>query len=258
MKDALGDRMKGYEAVTRVTLPRRTYTVLRVDGRSFHTYTRGMVRPFDTEFTDDMNYVAQELCKEVSGAVFAFVQSDEISVLVQDFGSLGTQPWLGGVVGKWQSISAACATAALLERRGTEKRAMFDARVFTLPDAVEVANYFIWRQKDAVRNSISMTAQAHFSHRDLQGKSSNEMQEMLFFEKGINWNDTPYAWKRGRVAVRLVGNKTVTFTNKRTGLEETVNAERSWWSTIAAPHFVAQPNAWLARVIPVQPDLQEN
>lgn len=96
-KTGLGDRMKGYEAVTRAVLPRRTYTIIRVDGRSFHSYLSGAVKPYDFGFMAEMDEVALALCKEISGAQFAFVQSDEISVLVTDFASNGTQPWFGGV-----------------------------------------------------------------------------------------------------------------------------------------------------------------
>ncbi len=256
MDDSLGDRMKRHEAVTRHVLPTRTYTVLRIDGKAFHSYTRGLERPFDVKLMDDMDYVAKTLCHEITGTVLAYVQSDEISLLVTDFAKTGTQPWMGGVLAKWQSVSASVATCAMIERRGATPRPLFDARVFTLPDAVEVANYFIWRQKDAVRNSISMTAQAAFSHRNLHGKTGNEMQEMLWQEKGINWNDLPDACKRGRVVWRVFGERSVEYVDKRTGDTQSTVAVRSWWEAGAAPHFVAQPDSWLASRIPLQASLE--
>jgi tRNA(His) 5'-end guanylyltransferase len=254
MKDALGDRMKGYEATTRHLLPRRTYALLRVDGKAFHTYTRGLERPFDVGLMEDMNAVAVDLCKEISGSVLAFVQSDEISVLVQDFKRIGTQPWMGGVLAKWQSVGASIATAGLNHRR-PDKRALFDARVFTLPDAVEVANYFVWRQKDAVRNSISMVAQANFSHRQLQGLSTSQMQELLWQEKGVNWNDLPAGWKRGRVVFKVQEEVEISYMDRE---EVTKTALRTFWRSEGAPLFSASPEGWLAAQIPYQAHLQEH
>jgi tRNA(His) guanylyltransferase len=251
---ALGDRMKAYEAAHRAVLPRRTYTLLRLDGKAFHSYLRGCERPFDEAFMADMDAVAEALCAEISGAVFAYTQSDEISLLVTDFASLQTQPWFGGVVAKVLSVSASLATAVLNERR-PGRRALFDARVFTLADPVEVANYFVWRQRDAVRNSVSMAAQARFSHKRLHGVSSGGMQELLWAEAGINWNDYPDACKRGRVTVRRTGERPVEYVDRRTQETVSTTAVRSWWETGAAPHFTAAPGDWLARIIPALPTL---
>ncbi|WP_327004696.1 hypothetical protein OHA72_58355 [Dactylosporangium sp. NBC_01737] len=130
---------------------------------------------------------------------------------------------------------------------------MFDARVFTIADPAEVAGYFIWRQRDAVRNSISMAARAVFPHRQLDGVHSGQAQEMLFAERGINWNDYPAGCKRGRVVVKASGERAVTFVHKRTGVQETVTALRSWWEVRAAPHFTANPDGFLAGTIPALP-----
>lgn len=252
---ALGDRMKRYEAATRTVLPRRTYTLLRVDGRAFHSYLRGAAKPFDEQFMADMDHVAEALCQEITGSVFAYTQSDEISILVTDFASEQTEPWFGGVVAKQLSISAALATAVLNERRPGH-RALFDSRVFTLSDPVEVANYFLWRQRDAVRNSISMAAQAHFSHKRLHGVNSGGMQELLWSEKGVNWNDYPDGCKRGRVAVRHSGERPVEYVDRRSGETVSTTAVRSWWASTAAPHFTTEPGSWLACAVPVLPTLQ--
>lgn len=256
-RTALGDRMKQYEAVCRTSLPPRSYSVIRVDGRAFHTLLRGATKPFDYDFMTAMDITAVALCEQVQNAVFGYVQSDEISVLAADFTGSNTQPWFGGEVQKQVSIAAATATAAFNNDRCDDssgrKPGMFDARVFTLPNAVEVANYFLWRQRDAVRNSIAMAAQAKFSHRQLHGVGAGRMQEMLMAEHGINWNDYPDGAKRGRVAVRASGEREVTFTHKRTGVTETVKALRSWWEAQPAPHFTAQPGGWLAEVIPPMP-----
>jgi tRNA(His) guanylyltransferase len=251
---AIGDRMKQHEAVHRQTLPRRCYTIIRVDGRAFHSYLRGCKRPFDEEFMADMDHVAEALCAEMSGAVLAYTQSDEISILLTDFGSPGTEPWFGGVAAKQISIAAALATAELNARR-PGKRALFDARVFTLADPVEVANYFIWRQRDAVRNSISMAAQAHFSHRELHQVNTGQMQELLWSQHGVNWNDYPDGCKRGRLTVRETGEREVQYTDKRTKEQVSTVATRSWWETFGAPHFTTEWSGFLAVAIPKMPSL---
>jgi tRNA(His) guanylyltransferase len=253
-RTGLGDRMKRFELATKTVLPPRTYTLLRVDGKAFHSYLRDAEKPYDLAFMADMDAVAEALCSEISGSVFAYVQSDEISVLAVDFTSAGTQPWFGGEVQKWCSVAASLATAALNARR-PGKLAMFDARVFTVPDPTEVGNYFIWRQRDAVRNSISMAAQAVFPHKRLHGVNSAQAQELLWSEKGINWNDYPAGCKRGRVVVRASGEREVTFTHKRTQVEETVVAMRSWWEAQPAPHFTLAGDAFLAETIPALPSL---
>jgi len=253
-RTGLGDRMKCFEQATKTILPPRTFTICRVDGKAFHSYLRGAEKPYDLAFMADMDAVAEALCAEISGSVFAYVQSDEISVLAVDFTGADTQPWFGGEVQKWCSVAASAATATLNARR-PGKLAMFDARVFTISDPGEVAAYFIWRQRDAVRNSISMAAQAVFPHKRLHGVNSAQAQELLFSEKGINWNDYPDGCKRGRVAVRATGEREVTFTHKRTGVEETVVAMRSWWETRAAPHFTPNAGGFLAETIPALPVL---
>jgi tRNA(His) guanylyltransferase len=251
--DGLGDRMKGYEAAARHVLPRRTYTIVRVDGRAFHSYLRDADKPFDHQFVADMGQVAKTLCEQISGAVFAYHQSDEISVLCTDFATPGTEPWFGGVYAKVVSMSAAIATATLGAIR--PGRPLFDSRAFTIADPAEVVNYFIWRQRDAVRNSISMAAQANFSHRELQGVHSGQVQEMLWSRKDINWDDYPAEVKRGQVAVKHSGEREVTFTHKRSQETQTVVVERTWWKVEPAVHFTA--DGWLAAVIPAMPGLRK-
>ncbi len=247
-KTALGDRMKRYEQPTRFVLPRRTYTILRVDGRAFHRYLRGAQRPYDAEFATAMDKVAQALCAEITGAQFAYTQSDEISVLYTDFSSHQTEPWFGGVLAKQLSIGASIATQTLNAEH--DGRAHFDARVFTMSDAVEVANHFLWRQQDAVRNSIAMAAQAKFSHKQLHGVNTDQMQAMLWEQHRINWNDYPVRFKRGGITVKDTREREVTYTDRTTQTERSVVATRTTWESRPAPHFVVRPGEWLARHIP--------
>jgi tRNA(His) guanylyltransferase len=204
MKDKIGDRIKSfYEDRTRIYLPRRTYTIIRIDGKSFHSYTKGLQRPFDDTLITDMNLTAQFLCSQIQGAKFAFVQSDEISILLTDFDKLTTDAWFDGNIQKMVSVSASLATGKFNELRFsiTNKLAFFDSRVFTIPYQTEVENYFIWRQQDATRNSISSVAQSLYSHKELNGKDCAELQEMIF-KKGINWNDYKPVYKRGRGIIK--------------------------------------------------------
>ncbi|MBV9849708.1 MAG: hypothetical protein JO250_08465 [Armatimonadetes bacterium] len=267
-RDSLGDRMKShYETRTRYYLPRRTYTLIRVDGKSFHQYTKGCRRPFDSLLMEDMDFTAVVLSKEMEGAALAYVQSDEISVLLTDFAGRQTEAWFDGSVQKLASLSASAATAHFnhfrLQREvfnaededkdvalARARLACFDSRAFTIPDVVEVENYFLWRQQDATRNSISMTAQAHFPHGRLQGKSSNEMQEMLWQEKGVNWNDLPGGCKRGRCVVKTARVADVEYADKRTGeTRRAEGVERHSWEVVVPPIFT-QDRAWLQARIP--------
>ena len=265
-KDSLGDRMKGhYEDRTRFLLPRRTYTILRIDGKAFHSYTKDCARPFDAPLMEDMDLTAVALCRQIEGAQIAYVQSDEISLLLTDFADSQTQAWFDGNLQKLVSISASIATAQfnscrwqrLLDAQGVADlrggpTAHFDSRAFTVPDPAEVENYFIWRQQDATRNSVSMTAQAHLPHERLQGKTSDEMQEMLWQECGINWNDMPGGFKRGRCVVRATVVEDKEYLDKRTGETRTaVGVERRVWQSVTPPVFTRE-RAWLQGHIPQQ------
>jgi len=253
MRDELGDRMKkNYESRTRILLPRRTYTLIRVDGKAFHTYTKGCERPFDEGLVADMNSTAEYLCKNIQGAVIGFVQSDEISILMTDFATHQTDAWFDGNIQKIVSISASYAASKFNQLRllriaednvfdGVVKMSLdfikeikladFDARTYTIPSKTEVQNYFIWRQQDTVRNSISSVAQTLYSSKELNGKNMSDQQEMIF-QKGINWNDYKSTLKRGR------------FVFKEKYTTETVKGEmfeRSRWVTRGCPTFTAEP-----------------
>jgi tRNA(His) 5'-end guanylyltransferase len=235
MLDERAVRMKEYEAVTRTRLLPHSITILRVDGRSFSEYLRRAIKPFDMDFVRSMQEVGRALCREIPGALIAYGQSDEISLLISDRNPR-SDAWFGGSVQKMTSVSASLATTTLICERGTHGRPTFDARVFTLPNWTEAKNYFIWRQRDAVRNSIQMAGQAYFTHRDLLGKDTNAIQEMLFITHGINWNDYPEDVKRGWVLTRQIREAPVTYTDKRSQEEKSTLAMRSFWE-VSNPHF---------------------
>lgn len=242
MPDSLGARMKeNYEFRARTYLPRRTHTILRLDGKAFHSYTRGLDRPFDQQLMDDMTSTALFLCQEIQGCRLAYTQSDEISLILTDFETNQTQAWFDGNVQKMVSVSAGLATVKFNELR-PGKLAVFDSRVFTIPDPVEVHNYVVWRQVDATRNSVSMAAQDCFSHGELHGKSSGEMQEMLWSLHGVNWDAYDPRFKRGTAVWPETVVGPVVYTDRRTGVEVTASAvERRVWRSGAAPVFTRRP-----------------
>ncbi len=217
----LGDRMKRHEQAVGSTLIYRCPAILRVDGRAFHSFTHNLDRPWDANLEWLMRNTAIALCEEISSAKFAYGQSDEISILLTDYDNFQTEQWFGGKVQKMVSVAASIATASfnqgiadLLEDLPERERpphfasaegnlwypkmgrAMFDARIFSIP-ADDVVNYFLWRQQDATRNSISMLGRSKFSHSQLIGKSCDQVQEMLWQEHQTNWNDCPVHRKRG-------------------------------------------------------------
>lgn len=250
---SLGDRMKAYERVNRTVLARNTATVIRVDGRGFSKYLEHADKPFDVAVGQAMDAVAMALCQEAAGAVFAYAQSDEASVLLTDYQDVHAEPWFGGVVQKIASVSASVATVAFAGEYAVRgKLGQFDARVFTLPNAVEAANYFLGRQQDAYRNAISRAAQANFPHQDLQGLNGDQLQEKLYQEKGINFRkDYPDQFRRGGIVTR-VPRTSVNVDVIARGLL-TVTATRNPWEPQAAPDFRAEPGSFLARIIPPLP-----
>ena len=238
-KSNLGDRMKGYERVTKNKLVRRTPVILRLDGKAFHTWTKVLpyldpsmeTSPFSEMMHDCMSITAFELASNIQNATLTYTQSDEISILLNDWKGLKTEQWFDGNIQKMVSISASMATAYFNERMQAHNEAaleidkqvlppaFFDARVFNIPKE-EVANYFVWRQQDATRNSINMLGQNYFSHKELQKKNTDQVQEMLFSKYGVNWNDIPTWQKRGYCAAQNgMDNNIPIFTQNREYIE---------------------------------------
>lgn len=219
-RDSFGDRMKRYENVPKNYLTRRIPAIIRIDGKSFHTYSRGFVKPFDKILTETMQRTMEFLCKNIQGCVFGYTQSDEITLVLTDYATLTTDAWFGYNVEKMCSIAASmatmvfnrelpvvvgCAGLPISERKAYDiaysKGAMFDARVFSLPKE-EVCNCLIWRQQDAIRNSIQSVGQFYFGHTELQGKSCADIKEMLVREHQIDWYSFPVECQRGSACYR--------------------------------------------------------
>lgn len=232
-KDSLGDRMKEfYENRSKHYLPRRVPVIIRLDGKAFHTFTKGFKRPYDEILHNTMNSTMKYLCENIQGCKLGYTQSDEITLLLTDYDTVTTDAWFGYGMQKVCSVAASMATMvfnkhlreltdnylrsdewvnhyweedvkeyAHILKKAIEKGAMFDARCFSIPKD-EVTNCFIWRQQDATRNAIQMLGQCNFSHKELQGKSCNDIQDMLMLQKGINFNDMPTEFKRGVCCIK--------------------------------------------------------
>lgn len=261
--DSLGDRMKGYENISRAYLTRRVPVIIRLDGKAFHTFTRGLDKPFDKSLMKIMQLTMHYLCSNIQGCVFGYTQSDEITLVLTDYATIKTDAWFGYNVQKMASVSASMATMefnrlfrkefedmvlewnpdrkdiTLLEDRLAKLQdkqftACFDARCFSIP-VDEVCNCLIWRQQDATRNSIEAVGQANFSHKQLMGKSCNDIQDMLFKEKGVNWNDFPTDCRRGSACYRVVSEEEIDDP-RNPGNKITVQRKR-WVVDIGIPIF---------------------
>lgn len=228
--DDLGCRMKTfYEQIPKTKLMRRCPVAIRIDGKAFHTFTRGFQKPFDEVLIKSMQETMKYLCENIQGCVLGYTQSDEITLILVDYKKLISSAWFDYEVQKICSIAASMATMAFnkyfydnvfvynataavdlsnkkypfkeVYSKAVNNGAMFDARCFNIPKE-EVTNLVYWRQLDASRNSIQMVGQANFSHKELQNKSCNDIQDMLMTQKGINWNDLPTYQKRGSCCVK--------------------------------------------------------
>lgn len=228
VRDDLGKRMKEYyENIPKTKLMRRCPIALRINGRAFHTFVKGFQKPFDEVLIKTMQETMKYLCENIQGCVLGYTQSDEITLILVDYKKFTSQAWFDYEVQKMCSIAASMATMAFnnifthiysqiyidKKTKGEQVeefvntycfkcgKAMFDCRCFNIPKE-EVTNLVYWRQLDASRNSIQMVGQANFSHKELQNKSCNEIQDMLMTQKDINWNDLLTYLKRGSCCVR--------------------------------------------------------
>ena len=213
----LAKRMKEYESVSKIKLMRKTPVIMRIDGKTFHTFTRGFNKPFDEVLIKSMQETMKYLCENIQGCVIGYTQSDEITLVLTDYKKLTSSAWFDYKVQKMCSIAASMATMAFnkyfyenipigkdkegIYYKALEKGAMFDARCFNIPKE-EVTNNLYWRQLDATRNSIQMVGQANFLYKELLNKNTNTIQDMLFTQKGINWNNYPTYLKRGSCCIK--------------------------------------------------------
>ena len=279
--DDLGVRMKTfYEQIPKTKLMRRCPVAIRIDGKAFHTFTRGFQKPFDEVLIKSMQETMRYLCENIQGCVIGYTQSDEITLILVDYKKLTSSAWFDYEVQKICSIAASMATMAFnnifskyvkkfdlelayndngidteenrklweIYKKALNKGAMFDARCFNIPKE-EVTNLVYWRQLDASRNSIQMVGQANFSHKELQNKSCNDIQDMLMTQKGINWNDLPTYQKRGSCCVRnkiVIESDGVTATAQ---LRDTSKSENEWIIDTNIPIFKGEGREYIDRLV---------
>lgn len=283
----LAERMKDYEKRNRYYLQRRMPVILRLDMRAGHSFTRGFERPFDEVFIKSMQDTAKYLCENIQNCKLSYQQSDEITLLLVDYDKLNTDCFFDYRVDKLCSIAASMATMAfnrafkknvedeshvftdewlddenfnpnyknkelrslwLVHKKAVDKGAMFDARCFNIPKE-EVTNLVYWRQLDASRNSIQMVGQANFSHKELQNKSCNDIQDMLMTQKGINWNDLPTYQKRGSCCVRnkiVIESDGVMVTAQ---LRDTSKSENEWIIDTDIPIFKGEGREYIDKLV---------
>lgn len=279
----LAKRMKGYESVSKTRLVSRMPVIIRIDGKAFHTFTRGFKKPFDEVLIKSMQDTMKYLCENIQGCVLGYHQSDEITLVLVDYKKLNSSSWFDNEVQKICSIAASMDTMAFnkffksnvekmiseyncslapqcmeiqMKRdeyhrillKAVSKGAMFDARCFNIPKE-EATNNIYWRQLDATRNSIQMVGQANFSQKELNGKSCNKIQDILFTQKGINWNNFPTYQKRGSCCVR---NKIVISVNGMMGtaqLRDTSKYENEWIIDKNIPIFKGDGREYVDKLI---------
>lgn len=264
VRDDLGTRMKEfYEQVPKTRLVRRMPVAIRIDGKAFHTFTRGFQKPFDEVLIQSMQETTKYLCENIQGCVFGYTQSDEITLILVDYKELDTSAWFDYEVQKLCSISASMATLAFnkfftknvdvynstppifadpqanIYLVAVEKGAMFDARCFNIPKE-EVTNLIYWRQLDAARNSVQMVGQANFSHKELQNKSCNMIQNMLQEQKDINWNDFPTVCKHGTACIKIV---------KEVNKAGTIDVIRRWVLDTEMPILKGEDREYVDKLI---------
>ena len=269
VNDELGMRMKEfYEEIPKTRLVRRMPVAIRIDGKAFHTFTRGFQKPFDEVLGKSMRETMKYLCENIQGCVLGYTQSDEITLILVDYQNLNSCAWFDYEVQKMCSISASMATMAFNKFftknvnyfemthehddtineycttlvNAAEKGAMFDARCFNIPKE-EVCNLIYWRQLDATRNSIQMVGQANFSHKELQNKSCNMIQEILFAEKGINWNDYPTYLKRGSCCIKT------TIQNPNVDIKDGAYPKSIWMIDLDIPIFKGDGRQYIDKLI---------
>lgn len=219
-------KYKAFESAVETQLPQKTHAVIRLDGKAFHTFTKGFARPFDAHFAATMDAVGANLCDVVDGALFAYVQSDEISVVFSDLANPGTQMWAGGRVQKMVSTAAANATAKYMSVSPTTLFPIFDARVHTLDSLDEAREYVVWRRADATKNAITMAANTLHSHNFLTGLPTSARLELL---RGTEHENLPAEFLNGRLIVKEYHDEPVTYTDRRTNVQHGIVVTRGRW-----------------------------
>lgn len=214
-EQTLKERMLSLRDKTNIKLSKDKYIMIMLDGRSFSTLIKKRFkRPFDDDFIFMMNETAKYLCENISGCKFAYVQSDEISLIVSCFENEKSEPFFDYRINKILSLTAAMATAKFNRLWLSFQEdinlainelplATFDCKVWEIDNYYDAIAWFIFRQNDCIKNSVSQTAQSLFTHKELEGVNTQGRIDKMLCEKGINWEDFDNGVKYGRFIYKV-------------------------------------------------------
>jgi len=268
---------ENYEMRSRLYLYRRTPVIIRLDGKAFHTFTRGLNKPFDDILMKSMQDTMKYLCENIQGCVLGYTQSDEISLLLIDYQDLDSSAWFDYRLDKLVSVSASMATFAFnrsfskyveewtdnfyeawnnskdekkycdIINARVESGAFFDSRAFNLPKE-EVTNYFFCRQNDATRISIQMVGQKYFTQKELNKKNTNDIQNMLLTQKDVNWNDCTVPQKRGSCCIKNKQITEITYETTTCKLIDPKFPENAWIIDYNIPIFKGEDRQYIDKL----------
>lgn len=223
----LEDKCQYYRSLTDYRLLPNSNILVMLDGKNFSKLVKNnFEKPFDDCFIRMMNETAKFLCENVQGCKFAYVQSDEISLLITDYDTPETDMLFGGRLCKIQSILASLATSefnrwftiwnlnkcydnvSVGEFISKMKMAQFDCKAWVVPNVNDVFSYFLYRQLDCIKNSKQQTAQTYIPHKELLGKNADEQIAMCIDRCIVDWNMFEDKYKYGRFIAKEVTTQT--------------------------------------------------
>lgn len=243
-EDSIGDRMKLYEKEFQSSeigfVDSNKPIIVRLDGKAFHTWTKKTFKkplyktgetcfkkPFDEILSKAFQLATIKTCKEIQQTTFAYSQSDEVTFILSGWEKPDSQVYFDGKIQKIVSVIASVFTAHfnhIFEVFGIKKFAFFDARVFNVPNEIEVENIFICRQLDAKRNSIQALAQSLYSQKELNKKNQIEQIKMCL-DKGAQWNELSSIQRWGFVVYKEMNDNII-----------------NWKTDIEIPYFIDDRN----------------
>ena len=191
------------------TLP----VIIRLDGNNFHNWTKGLNRPFDENLSELMIDTTKFLVKETN-AVIGYTQSDEITLVLYS-SDRDSSIYHDGKKQKILSKLTAKCVEYFNERRkhylpNHNKVAIFDCRIYQVPTLHDACVQLLWRENDAIKNSIYMLAYTMYSEKELFKINSTQLKDKMFSEKNVNWNDLPSKFRKGSYVKRKITSKPFT------------------------------------------------
>ena len=245
--ETFAKRMRSMQQSSDFRLPKKNYTILQLDGKAFRTWTKGLDIPFDSAFVRGMDGLAELLVAKIPNVKLAYVQSDEVNLVLADFENENSEPYYANRIQKVVSTSAGLASAYMTRAFPDKPLAVFDARFWVAPDKESVKDWFVWRQADGMKNSVRAVGYARFSSSQLMNKNTQDVRNMLT-EIGDPWEAYDEGLQRGRVVTQVLEAKTTTFVHGRSGEKRTLDYEGMSWK--ASPAEIFRDGEFLDKVIP--------